>query len=163
MGDNEWPWPEEPELLAAALAALAAEAPDIALSLPEALGLGQAAFEGLVGIPLSSRRKPRCESVRTRIVSTPIPRASYEGPQCHFTFICAASDETCEGQHSTEKSVYPRDQGKAKHGRRHPDPFMTSTVQIRKGSRPNHGGRRRGAPAMFHDKPDVGHFERGAD
>jgi Zn-dependent peptidase ImmA (M78 family)/transcriptional regulator with XRE-family HTH domain len=54
MGDNEWPWPEEPELLGAALAALAAEAPDIALSLPDALGLGQAAFEGLVGIPLSS-------------------------------------------------------------------------------------------------------------
>jgi Zn-dependent peptidase ImmA (M78 family)/transcriptional regulator with XRE-family HTH domain len=52
-GDNDWPWPEEPELLAAALTALAVEAPDVVLGLPDALGLGQSAFERLVGISLS--------------------------------------------------------------------------------------------------------------
>jgi len=52
-GDNEWRETEEPELLAAALAAVEAETPGAVLGLAASLGLAQA-FEGLVGVSIPS-------------------------------------------------------------------------------------------------------------
>jgi Zn-dependent peptidase ImmA (M78 family)/transcriptional regulator with XRE-family HTH domain len=48
-GDNDWPWPEEPELLGAALDALEAEAPGSMRSIALALGLRPGALDELSG------------------------------------------------------------------------------------------------------------------
>jgi Zn-dependent peptidase ImmA (M78 family)/transcriptional regulator with XRE-family HTH domain len=52
-GDNDWPWTEEPELLAAALSAVEEQIPGAVSSLARSLGLARA-FEGLVGVSISS-------------------------------------------------------------------------------------------------------------
>jgi hypothetical protein len=52
-GDNDWPWTEEPELLAAALVAVEEQIPGSVSSLARSLGLARA-FEGLVGVSVSS-------------------------------------------------------------------------------------------------------------
>jgi Zn-dependent peptidase ImmA (M78 family)/transcriptional regulator with XRE-family HTH domain len=54
-GDNDWPWPEEPELLAAALAAIEEETPGAVLRLAASLGLARA-FDGLVGVLIPAQR-----------------------------------------------------------------------------------------------------------
>ena len=49
-------------------------------------------------------------ATRTEVVSTPTPRAIYDDPQAHLSFICAAADEDCEGQHfDRKKATRPRD------------------------------------------------------
>jgi Zn-dependent peptidase ImmA (M78 family)/transcriptional regulator with XRE-family HTH domain len=49
-GDNDWPWPEEPELLLAALTALEREVPGSVIGLAKSLNLGRLAFDSLVGV-----------------------------------------------------------------------------------------------------------------
>ena len=56
-GDNDWPWTEEPELLAVALFAVEEQMPGAVSSLARSLGLA-GAFEGLVGVSMSSRPTP---------------------------------------------------------------------------------------------------------
>jgi Zn-dependent peptidase ImmA (M78 family)/transcriptional regulator with XRE-family HTH domain len=51
-GDNDWPWPEEPELLAAALSALEGEVLGAVRGLSISLGLGHSAFEALLGVTM---------------------------------------------------------------------------------------------------------------
>ena len=48
-GDNDWPWPEEPELLGAALEALDAEAPGSKRSIALSLGLRPLVLDELSG------------------------------------------------------------------------------------------------------------------
>ena len=52
-GDNDWPWPEEPELLSLALAALEQESQGAILGLARSLGFARA-FENLIGVAVPS-------------------------------------------------------------------------------------------------------------
>ena len=52
-GDNDWPWPEEPELLSLALAALEQESPGAISGLARSLGFARA-FENLIGVVVPS-------------------------------------------------------------------------------------------------------------
>ena len=49
-GDNDWPWPEEPELLAVALAAIEEDAPGARGTIAARLGLSPACFDDLAGV-----------------------------------------------------------------------------------------------------------------
>lgn len=48
-GDNDWPWPEQPELLAAALEAVEVDAPGTRVAIASRLGLDPKTFDDLAG------------------------------------------------------------------------------------------------------------------
>jgi hypothetical protein len=75
-GDNDWPWPEEPELLATSLALLEAGTPGAFVGLASTLELKAESLADLVGIAVSAAEDSAIETTapKLRLVANSIFR-----------------------------------------------------------------------------------------